>query len=180
MVRIKSALDILAYGIALLGFVPLVAYLDMIPRFLFPGVFLFAVVADRRGAVLRGHLPTAVSIFFFIYYGIQFSGDNLVEPAVNLLVILLAVRLASEKGVRHYLQIYALALFALAGSSLLNLSAAFLIYLLLLLVLIAVSLVLLTFYDRHGDTAIARDGMVKVVTVAACMPLAAMPLILLF
>ncbi|GFE58343.1 DUF3488 and transglutaminase-like domain-containing protein [Geobacter sp. AOG1] len=180
MVRIKSVLDILAYGIALLGFVPLVAYLDNIPRFLFPAVLLFAVIADRRGAVLRGHVPTVVSILFFIYFGIQFSRDNLVGPAVNLLVILLAVRLASEKGSRHYLQIYALALFALAGSSLLNLSAAFLVYLLLLLVLIAVSLVLLTFYDRDGDTVIARDDMVKVVTVAASMPLAAMPLILLF
>ncbi|MBT0652894.1 transglutaminaseTgpA domain-containing protein [Geomobilimonas luticola] len=180
MVRIKSVLDILAYGIALLGFVPLVAYLDMIPRFLFPAVLLFAVVADRRDTILRGHLPTVISLLFFVYFGIQFSRDNLVGPAVNLLVVLLAVRLASEKGSRHYLQIYALALFALAGSSLLNLSAAFLVYLLLLLVLIAVSLVLLTFYDRDGDTAIARDGMMKVVTVAASMPLAAMPLILLF
>ncbi len=180
MVRIKSVLDILAYGIALLGFVPLVAYLDMIPRFLFPAVFLFAVVAERRGRLLRGHLPTVASILFFIYYGIQLSRNNLVGPAVNFLVILLAVRLASEKGSRNYLQIYALSLFALAGSSLLNLSAVFLFYLLLLLVLIAVSLVLLTFYDRDGDTVMPRAGMVKVITVAGSMPLAALPLILLF
>ena len=180
MVRIKSVLDILAYGIALLGFVPLVAYLDMIPRFIFPAVFLFAVVAERRGRLLRGHLPTVASILFFIYYGIQLSRDNLVGPAVNFLVILLAVRLASEKGSRNYLQIYALSLFALAGSSLLNLSAVFLFYLLLLLVLIAVSLVLLTFYDRDGDTVMPRAGMVKVITVAGSMPLAALPLILLF
>ena len=180
MVRIKSVLDILAYSIALLGFVPLVAYLDMIPRFLFPAVFLFAVVAGRRGRLLSGHLPTVVSILFFIYYGIQLSRDNLVGPAVNFLVILLAVRLASEKGSRNYLQIYALSLFALAGSSLLNLSAVFLFYLLLLLVLVAVSLVLLTFYDRDGDTVMTRAGMVKVVTVAGSMPVAALPLILLF
>jgi len=120
MVRISSVLNILAYGIALLGFVPLFDYLDQIPRLLFPVGFLFALVADRRCMVLRGHLPTAVSILFFLYYGIQFSRDNLVGPAVNILVILLAVRLASEKNSRHYLQIYALALFALAGSSLLN------------------------------------------------------------
>lgn len=180
MVRIKTVLNILAYGIALLGFVPLFPYLEAVPRIVFPVALAAGIMAERNGRAVKGWLPTAVSILFFFLYVSRFSRDNLVGPAVNLLVILLAVRLFSEKSARNYLQIYALSLFSLAGSSLFSLSALFLCYFLLMLLLIAVSLVILTFHSFSASHAVSRGGLKKIVSAALVLPAGSLPLLLLF
>jgi hypothetical protein len=103
-----------------------------------------------------GSPPSSPCSSFF--YVSQASRDNLVGPAVNLLVILLAVRLVSEKSARNYLQMFALSLFSLAGSSLFSLRALFLCYFLLMLTLIAVSLVVLTFHSSAATQAVPASG----------------------
>lgn len=180
MVRIKTALSWLAYGIALLGFVPLFPYLETVPRLCFPAALAAAIVIDRKGLSIQGRVATVISLFFFLFYASQVSRDNLVSPAVNLLVILLAVRLVSEKSARNYLQMFALSLFSLAGSSLFSLSALFLCYFLLMLTLIAVSLVVLTFHCSAATQAVPASGMKSIVSVALVMPVASLPLVLLF
>ncbi len=105
MVRIRTVLNFLAYGIALVGFIPLFPYLDPVARVVFPAALAAGVLVDRKELSVKGWLPTVVSILFFVYYASRFTRDNLVVPAVNLLVILLAVRLLSEKSGRNYLQI---------------------------------------------------------------------------
>jgi transglutaminase-like putative cysteine protease len=180
MVRIRTVITLLSYTIALIGFAPLFAYLDTASRLLFPAAFAGSLLAERFGYQLRGIFSTVISLVFFIYYAAQFSTANLVGPAMNLLVALLAVRLLSEKSVRNYLQIFALSLFALAGSSLLSLDAIFLLYLLLLLFLIAVSLVILTFYETDHELSLPRSGLKRILAVALIMPAAALPLMLFF
>lgn len=180
MVRIKTVLSWLAYSIALLGFVPLFPYLETVPRLFFPAALAAGIVIDRKGLPIQGRVPTVISLFFFLFYASQFSRDNLVGPAVNLLVILLAVRLVGEKSARNYLQIFALSLFSLAGSSLFSLSALFLCYFLLMLTLIAVSLVVLTFHSSAATQAVPASGMKRIVSVALAMPVASLPLVLLF
>src|ERR1039457_4650646 len=118
MVRISALLDILAYCIALLGYAPLSPFLEAVPRFILPAALIGGLFANRKGWRLRDPVPTTVSILFFVFYLARFSRENIVGPAVNLLIVLLAVRLISEKKSRHYLQIFALSLFSLAGSSL--------------------------------------------------------------
>ncbi|MBV5350026.1 DUF3488 domain-containing protein, partial [bacterium] len=47
----------------------------------------------------------------FIWYVIQYSHDNPVQPVVSVLVIMLAARLCGEKSIRNLMQINLLALF---------------------------------------------------------------------
>jgi transglutaminase-like putative cysteine protease len=181
MVPVKAVLDILALLAALLGMAPLFPYLGRMPRLLFPAAVLWAVLAGwKRFPPLRGWRATVLTGIFFLYYAVQFSRDNVVEPAANLLAVLLSIRLAGEKIPRNYLQIYALSLFALAASTAFTLSGAFLVYLALLLLTIAVSLVLLTFFTVDSRLSLTRRGMRRVASVAAAMPVASVPLILLF
>jgi hypothetical protein len=181
MVPVKAVLDILALLAALLGMAPLFPYLGRMPRLLFPAAVLWAVVAGwKRFPPLRGWRATVLTGIFFLYYAVQFSRDNVVEPAANLLAVLLSIRLAGEKIPRNYLQIHALSLFALAASTAFTLSGAFLVYLALLLLTIAVSLVLLTFFTVDSRQSLTRRGMRRVASVAAAMPVASVPLILLF
>lgn len=180
MVRTDTVLISLACGIALLGFVSLFPYLEPIPRLLFPAALAAGIWIERKNLPVHSWIATAVSLLFFIFYGAQFTRDNLVGPAVNLLVVLLAVRLFSGKNARNYLQIYALSLFALAGSSLFSLSALFLCYFFAMLTLIAVSLVVLTFHSSSSARAVSRAGMKRLLSAALVLPAASLPLILLF
>jgi len=181
MVSVKTVLDILAFAICLLGAAPLFLHLDMAPQFVLLIALIAALFMERKWVrPLRGFLPTALSGTFFIFYALQFSRDNLAGPAVNILVILLSVRLVSERLPRNYLQIYALSLFSLAASSLFSLSAVFLLYLALLLLCIAVSLVLLTFLTVDSRASLTLGGLQRVVVVAASMPAASVPLVLVF
>lgn len=180
MVRISTILNWLAYSIALLGFIPLFLYLEPVPRVVFPVALAAGFLIDRNNWPLNRRVSTGISILFFILYASQFSRANLVGPAVNLLVLLLAVRLFSEKSARNYLQIYTLALFSLAGSSLFNLGALFLCYFLLMMSLIAVSLVFLTYHSASASQTVSPPGLKKIVSVALLMPAASFPLVLLF
>jgi protein-glutamine gamma-glutamyltransferase len=181
MVHVKAVLDILAMLTGLLGTAPLYPYLGRIPQFVFTAALAFVVFTAWKGfPPMRGWRATVLTGGVFVYYALQFTRDNLVEPAANLLVVLLSIRLAGEKIPRNYLQIYALSLFALAASSAFSLSGAFLLYLILLLLSIAVSLVLLTFFTVDSRLSLTRRGLRRVVLVAAAMPAASVPLILLF
>ncbi|HEX9024038.1 MAG TPA: transglutaminaseTgpA domain-containing protein [Geobacteraceae bacterium] len=180
MVRISLLLEIVTYLIALLGYAPLFPYLQAVPRYSLPAALVFALFAGRRGVRLTGLLPTVISILFFVYYAAQFSRDNIASPAVNLLVALLAVRLLSERKVRHYLQIFALSLFSLAGSSLFTVDLHFLFYLVTLLFLVAAALVILTFHGVDENLALPREGMKSLLSVAFLMPAGAIPLMCLF
>jgi hypothetical protein len=181
MVRIRTVLDILTCLISIVGVAPLFAYLDRLPQIAFPVALVAAFVLERKGLrPLRGMVPTAVSIVLFLFYAVRISRENILDPAINILVILLAVRLLGERIPRNYLQVFALSLFALSASSLYNLSPVFLFYLLVLLLCIAASLVLLTFFTVDSRLALSRKGMKRLITVAVAMPAAALPLILLF
>jgi transglutaminase-like putative cysteine protease len=125
-------------------------------------------------------MVNAAIVPVFLYYAVQFSRTNPVQPVVSLLAIMLATRLGGLKNSRHYLQISTLSLFCLASSSLFDLSPLFLIYLGLMLFLVAVSLVLLTFYSQDRAMMLARSDLRKVLAAGLLMPLAALPLLLFF
>lgn len=181
MVSIRTVLNLLVFVIAILGAAPLFPYLDRPPQLMFVLALVTAFLMERKGIrPLRGFLPTAVSGAFFIFYALQFSRDDLAQPAVNILVILLAIRLVCERSPRNYLQVCALSLFSLAASSLFSLSALFLVYLAFLIPCIAICLVMLTFFTVDRGASLTMGGVRRVAMTAASMPAASLPLILLF
>ncbi len=68
----------------------------------------------------------------------------------------------------------------LAGSSLFSLSALFLGYFFLMILLIAVSLVVLTFATSSSNRAVSRPALKKIISAALILPVGSLPLILLF
>ncbi len=181
MVKVKTILTILTYCIILLGAAPVLPYVDMSSRLIFVAAFVFGILFDWKGRHhIRGILPTLISIGFFLYYATLFSNDNPVIPAVNLLVILLSVRLLGDKTERNSMQIVVLSLFALAGSSLLNLSMAFLFYLVFFFIFIAVFLVFLNFNASGTRQAISSAELKKILAAALAMPALSLPLLAVF
>lgn len=181
MLRLKSVLLITAYLAVLLGVAPVYLYLELPAQIGYLLATVAGILGDRRNRqLLTDRFATLLSIGIFIFYALQISRDYFVEPAVNLLVLLLAVRLISDKSARHLLQIFVLALFTLAASSLLTLSMAFFAYLILQVLLITIGLVLLTFHDRAPQLQLNRRDWKQVMGPAILLPIGSLVLMLFF
>lgn len=181
MTSIKGLIVLFSYAIALCGIVPLFPWLMPAPRAALVAGLLAGIWQDRRGAwPLKNWVLNAAIVPVFLYYALQFSRANPVQPVVSVLAVMLAVRLGGEKSDRHYLQIHALALFCLAASTLFDLSPLFLVYLTLMLLLVAVTLVLLTFHGLDSRMVLSRADLRRVLAAGLLMPLASLPLLALF
>ena len=184
MVRIDSLLSLLASGIALLGLLPLLPYLDRPLLLLSLAAVVVGPWCDRHGRHLLGRLPATLfaiaGLVFYALQALQITRDEVATPIVHALVVLMVVRLLSPKESRDYLQIFVLGLFILAGSSLLNLSIVFIIDLVLLIFAVTIGLVLLTVYVTDAALALPRQELFKTLRVALILPVVSLLLMLLF
>lgn len=178
MLRIKTILNILLYLAAAIGYLPLAPYLGLFPRTVLPAALVFAAIADRKEMVLKERPALLLSLAGFIFYAVQFNRHNVVQPAAEMLVIFLSVRLMGEKSPRNFMQALTLAMFCLAASTLFDLSPGFVIYLIVLLLLFTISMVLLTFASRGEGFEPDKRELRSIFTVALLQPLVAAPLIL--
>lgn len=181
MVRIKRLLDLLSGAIALLSFGPVLAYLDR-PLL---SVALLAIPTgfwcDRRERYpLPTWVATLVALCGMALYAVQITRAEVAIPVVHAMVVLMIVRLLTPKAGRDYLQIFVLALFILAGSSLIHLEIGFFVYLVLLVFGVTLGLVLLTVYVTDQKLTMSRPDLVKLVKVGLIIPAVSLLLMLVF
>jgi len=181
MISIERALQTLIYLAALIGLAPLFPYLDLFTQIVIVFAFVAGIICDRRRHYWLTPLPaTLLTFLFFFVYLVQISRANLVFPVANLLILLLAVRLVSEKQGRHVLQIFVLATFGLAASTLLSLSSLFFIYLVALVLLITFGLVLLSFYAAEPELILDRGQWKILLSTGLLLPVGSLLLMLFF
>jgi len=181
MVSIRILLDLFTYAACLFGVLPLYVFLELPAKILFPVALLVGFFCDRRRRYFLGPFPvTVLSLLPFVFYGLRLNLANVVEPVVNVLVLLLAIRLLTEKLPRNYLQIFVLAIFALAGSSLLSLSPLFLPVLVMQVVSVTLGLVLLTFHASDQQMQLPNGRLRPLFTVSLVLPIGSLLLMLVF
>lgn len=180
MIALRTLASLLTYVIGMCGMLPLLPWLTPFPRIILVAGLIAGVWQDRRGTwPLKPWMQNSAIVPVFFYYASQFSRANPIQPVVSVLAIMLAVRLGGEKTVRHSLQIYVLATFCLASSSLFDLSPVFLVFLFLLLFLVAIALVLLTYQNQDPATTVSLPDLKRILCSALLMPVLAVPLLLI-
>lgn len=171
MLRAKQVTLGFSYLAALLAVAPVFLYLDRPVQLATVLAMVGGGIGDRRDRVLLGALPaTLLAGLLFLVYLLQFSLANPILPVVNLLVLLLALRLLGDKPPRNILQIFVLSLFTLAAASLLTLSMAYLIYLLLLSVVLTVGLVLLSYLSADPELLFKRGELKSILSWSLLLP----------
>ncbi len=181
MIPISRLVLILVYAAALCGIAPLFTWLGPLPRTALAIGLVAGIWQNLRGAwPIKPWMLNSAIVPIFLYYAGQFSRSAPVQPVVSVLALMLAVRLAGDKSVRHCLQIQVLSLFCLSSSTLFDLRPSFLFYLVVLLLLVALLLVLLTFQKSTPDLCLNRDDLRRILAAGLLMPLASFPLMLLF
>ncbi len=181
MVRIKSLLDLLAGLVALISLGPVLAYLDR-------GLLSAALLAipagfwcDRRDRYpLPTWLGTLCALCGMAFYAAQVTRAEVALPVVHAMVVLMTVRLLTPKAGRDYLQIFVLALFLLAGSSLIHLEIGFAVYLVLLVFGVTLGLVILTVYATDRNLTMTRPDLAKLIKIGLVLPAFSLLLMLVF
>ena len=181
MVRIKRLLDLLSGVVALLSMGPILVYLDR-PLLL---VALLAIPAgfwcDRREHYpLPTWLATLVALCGMAFYAMQITRAEVAMSVVHAMVVLMVVRLLTPKEGRDYLQIFVLALFILAGSSLIHLEIGFIVYLVLLVFGVTLGLVLLTVHVTDQNLLMTRPDLKKLIKVGLIIPAVSLLLMMVF
>lgn len=181
MVPIRRLLDLFTYAACLFGVLPLYGFLGPMARILFPVACLASLACDwRQRYFLKRWSANLLSVLFFAYYLLQLRLNNVVDPVANVLVLLLVVRLVTEKQPRNYLQIFTLAIFSLAGSSLLTLSPLFMPVLVLQVISVTIGLILLTFHASDERMQLPTASLRSLFTVSLVLPTGSLLLMLVF
>ena len=181
MVRLDLLLYCCLYLAALVGFLPVFSFLDGWVTLLFIGALCGGIFLDRGGRQkYLGPLPGAILGFgFVVVYALQMSRNQVVEPLIHILCLLLAIRLVSEKSPRNILQAFVLATAVLAASSLLSLEMSYLLYLVLMVFLVMYGLVFLSFFKTRADLRATRAEVRQLVKVALLLPVGSLVLMVL-
>lgn len=181
MVRIKRLLDLLAAVVALISLGPVFAYLDL-PLL---AVALLAIPIglwcdSRERYPLPSGLMTLLALCGMAYYALQVTRAEVALPVVHAMVVLVVIRLLTPKAGRDYLQIFVLALFILAGSSLIHLEIGFAVYLVLLIFGVTLGLVLLTVYVTDRKLVMNHADLLKLVRIGLLLPAVSLLLMAVF
>ncbi len=179
-IKIETLLKLLSYAIAITAFASVFIHIGLPYQVLTVCLAIFSLYIDFR---TRQHLPRSMinllSVLVIVFSFYRLNMDDPATPLIEGLSVLLFVKFMEEKAFRDYMQIYAISLFLLAGSALFNLDISFLIYFFALLFLIAVSIVVLTFYSEDKGLLLNRSATLKTLGTALLIPLLSLPMMAL-
>ena len=177
--RIEKLLLALAFVAALVGTLPVLPYLDLWVALLLGAATLSGLIGLQHPRVLLGG-RTAVVLALAVVSPLilQLSPARIVLPLTQILVVLLAVRLATPKQPRQILQIFLLSVMILAASTLLTLNMIYLVYLVALVVLVSTGLVLLCLTNAVPDMRLHLSQLKLLGRVVALLPVGSLLLML--
>lgn len=178
-IRIGDAVKITTYLIGMAGFASNFRHINYGYSLLFIVLSCLSVYFERTGKfpVPRWFLNIcALAVLLISFY--RLNSDNIVIPALEGLLLLLSIKFLQEKKFRDFMQIYTIAVFLLAGSSLLSIDMEFLLYFLLLLFLLGIAIVLLAYYTQNPELELQGKTVLKIILNSLLIPLISIPLTL--
>jgi protein-glutamine gamma-glutamyltransferase len=175
--KIEDAVKVLSYLIGITGILSAIRHAGLVFSLSFFSLCIVSVFFEyRRKFLIPRRLLTLATLLLLVVSFMRMSLQNFVQPTVEALMILLAIKFLEEKKFRDYMQIYVLSVFLLAGSALLSLNILFLVYFFVLLFLLAAAMVLLTYYAEDHAMKLPLSTTRDIVLKSLFIPLASVPL----
>ena len=178
-VRVDSAVKVLTYLIVVIGASSVVRYIGLFYSLAFLSLFLLSLSLDyRRRFFVPRWLLTGAALSVIVVTLFRIRADDLVESSLGALLILLTIKLLTDKRFRDYMQIYLIVLFLLTGSALLSLDIEFLFYFIALIFLVSIAMVLLTYCSQDSTLEMPVSNLRTIVSKTSVIPLLAIPMTL--
>jgi transglutaminase-like putative cysteine protease len=181
MLRIKTIVNLITYTCVLIGYISVYSHVNLYYSLVFAVMFSLAAYLDYNKPINIPRLPLTILSLCIIAISIfRASSDFIVEPALDALIILIAIKLLEDKKFRDYMQILAMCMFLLMGSCLLSLSIAFLVYLTLFLFLTTSALLILTYFSQDPELVMRKAQITKTLYHSCLITCISLPASLLF
>ena len=177
MIRVRDLLQWVTMAAVLLGFGAVCRYVHPYAALAFIGLGVAAWLLRRsRTRQPARWLLNTLAVLVVVVSALRVSPDYLVEPILEGILLLVAIKLLEARLPRDYLQIHALCVFQLLGSALISLSMVFLLFFIPLAFLLTVSLILLTFEAADQDPHLPRPAVLKIFAQAGLICLLSVPI----
>lgn len=176
-IRIENIVKITTYLIGFIGFLSVFKYISAVYSLSFLTLYLFSIYFEQnKNFIVPRWVLNILSTGIILFTFLRLTLDDPVTPALEALVILLAIKSLEEKRFRDYMQIYVISVFLLAGYSLMSIDILFLVYFLSLVFLISIVIVLLTYFSQDPNMELEKTEVLKIVTRSIMIPLVSVPL----
>lgn len=175
-IKVLTIVNILTYLTGVLCIVALSGQIPFIYPLLLAAIMGLAAYLDFKKVYIPRWILVIFSVTVLFYFFLQFDFQDLIGHIMEVLFVLLGIKFLERKQVRDYMQIYALALFVLAGLGLMTLDMAFVAYLLLFFVILSISSIFLTFYSQDPNFEFTQQTIKTMITKCLWIPILAIPL----
>lgn len=174
--KVEDAVKVLTYAVGLVGFLSVVRFTGFFYSLAFGFFYLLSLLFERRKShpAPRWALNTAALVLIVLTL-LGMDSRDIVTPALDSLLLLLAVKFLEKKKFRDYMQMDVISVFLLTGSSLLSLDIAFLAYFLSLLFLLTLTTVLLAYYSEDPLLEITMPAAFRVASTALLISFLSLP-----
>lgn len=174
--KVRTVVDIFTYLTGVLCIFAVSGHIAFLyPLLLFAAMGLSAWLDFRKISISR-RILTVFSIVVILYFFVRIGTEDLIGQIMEALFVLMGIKFLERKEMRDFMQIYALALFVLAGLGLMTLGMAFVAYLLVFFILLSLSLIFLTFYSQDPNLELTNRTIRTMIARCLWIPLLAIPL----
>ncbi|HNT43722.1 MAG TPA: DUF3488 domain-containing protein, partial [Syntrophorhabdaceae bacterium] len=168
--------DVFTYIIGVLCIVAVSGHIPFVYPLVLFGAMGLSVYLDLKKVSIPRWILTVVSVAVILYFLIRIDVQDLIGQIMEALFILMGIKYLEHREVRDFMQIYALALFVLAGLGLMTLGMAFVAYLLVFFLLLSLSFIFLTFYSQDPELELTNSTVRTMISRCLWIPLLAIPL----
>lgn len=174
--KVRTVVNIFTYLTGTLCIIALSGHVPFIYPLLLLAAMGLSVYFDIRKIYIPRWLLAILSVVVLLYFFVQFDMQDLIGHIMEILFVLMGIKFLEHKEFRDYMQIYALALFVLAGLGLMTLGMAFVAYLFFFFILLCLSLIFLTFYSQDPELELTNQTIWTMITRSLWIPVLAIPL----
>jgi len=177
--RIDAIANIFAYAVAVVGFSSSAPHVSWFFSLTFLLLLLLAIMKDLTPHFqIPGFMMNVVAVIIVFAALFRVSGDQVILPGLETLLLLLALKCLDKNKSRDHLQIYALAILLVAGSSLLSLDSTFFFYLVSLIFLLGTANILLAYFRENPKIDFSALELSSIIGHSLIIPFLVVPLTL--
>lgn len=175
-ISISNLVKINAYVGSLTAYGIIFSQLSSLYSIVFSLLFLVAFYRDfyKHFVVSRFILNTAGILSVLLMF-MQINTNNIVQPAIDTITVLLSLKLLEEKKFRDYMQIFLMIALILSGYTLLSINMLFLGYLIFYTFFLNYGVILLSYYQKDPNMVFNITQLKSLLIKTSIIPLLAIP-----
>ncbi len=174
--KVRTIVNIFTYLTGILCAIALSGHIPFVYPLLLVAVMGLSVYLEIKKIYIPRWLLAILSVAVLLYFFVQFDMQDLIGHIMEILFVLMGIKFLEHKEFRDYMQIYALALFVLAGLGLMTMGMAFIVYLFFFFIILCLSLVFLTYYSQDPELELTGQTIRTMITKSLWIPVLAIPL----